>query len=78
MAGLKELRETILSCALKHSAIDLRGTSEHTKCRGETMREKKDMWPPIRTPKTNYCRVTQVHLMQREHTPHRDMCSLSH
>lgn len=34
MAGPKELRETMLSCALKHPAVDLRGTSEHTKCRG--------------------------------------------
>lgn len=34
MAGLKEPRETMLSCALKNSAADLRGTSEHTKCRG--------------------------------------------
>lgn len=33
MAGLKELRETMLSCTLKHPAVDLRGTSDHTKCR---------------------------------------------
>lgn len=43
MAGLKALRETMLSCALKYSTVDLRGTSKHTKCT-ETMREEKAMW----------------------------------
>lgn len=47
MTGLKELRETMLSCALKHSAVDLRGASERTECR-ETMRERGGCTPDAR------------------------------
>lgn len=43
MAGLKELRQTMLSFALKHSAVDLKGASVRTKCR-VTMREERAMW----------------------------------
>lgn len=80
MAGLKELRETMLSCTLKPSAVDLRGTSKHTKCR-QTMREGKAMWPPL-THTTTYCRVTQVHSQGNTHLTgiysHRDLCTHSH
>ena len=80
MTGLRELRETMLSCTLKHSAVDLRGTSEHTKCR-ETMRERgAGRVASHRTPTHtgNYCGVTQVqHTHTHTHT-HTQTCAHAH
>lgn len=78
MARLKEQRETMLSCALEHPEVDLRGTGNHTKYRRTTSeRGGKAMW--LHT--GHRCKqwpTVESHRCTRRGTPTSQTCTHKH